>query len=46
MSLFRQEALDTQKTNWTGTIILTRPVSFAFIIKCFHDKFKALNPKK
>lgn len=34
MTLFRQEALDAQKTNWTGTIILTRPVSFTFLTFC------------
>lgn len=33
-NLFRQEALDAQKTNWTGTIILTRPVSFTFLTLC------------
>ncbi|MFL1732346.1 hypothetical protein [Moraxella oculi] len=33
-NLFRQEALDAQKTNWTGTIILTRPVSFTFLTFC------------
>ena len=33
-NLFRQEVLDAQKTNWTGTIILTRPVSFTFLTLC------------
>ncbi|WP_435938612.1 HlyD family secretion protein [Moraxella bovoculi] len=33
-NLFRQEALDAQKAKWTGTIILTRPVSFTFLTCC------------
>lgn len=34
MPPFRQEVLDAQKTSWTGTIILTRPVSFIFLTVC------------
>lgn len=34
MTLFRQEVLDAQKANWTGSIILTRPVSFTFLTFC------------
>lgn len=32
--LFRKEVFDAQKVNWTGTIILTRPVSFTFLTCC------------
>lgn len=32
--LFRKEVFDTQKVNWTGSIILTRPVSFTFLTCC------------
>lgn len=33
-NLFRKEVFDAQKVNWTGTIILTRPVSFTFLTCC------------
>lgn len=32
--LFRREVFDTQKVNWTGSIILIRPVSFTFLTCC------------
>lgn len=32
--LFRKEVFDAQKVNWTGSIILTRPVSFTFLTCC------------
>lgn len=33
-SLFRKEVLDSQKTNWTGEILLVRPFSFTFLTGC------------
>lgn len=33
-NLFRKEVFDAQKVNWTGSIILTRPVSFTFLTCC------------
>lgn len=34
MSLFRQQAIDNQKTQMHGTIILVRPISFTFLTVC------------
>lgn len=34
MSLFRQQAIDNQKTQTHGTIILVRPISFTFLTVC------------
>lgn len=32
--LFRPEALSAQKANWTGSVILTTPISFTFLSLC------------
>lgn len=34
LNLFRKEAIDAQKTRWTGDIILARPFSFTFLTVC------------